>query len=171
MHATIYKMFVVDDIAACRITAFLWEVVTKMKEKLLGLGGSGCDPDTFYNEVRPWLAGCDSNKRKWVFEGLKEAILPIQKCERGEEEETIRLKSCLGRAPDNAFRPKKRQTRHTNYDKPKCRSSVLSCENRTGVTKSSALSQTLHPSSVPMALESLTSWMPSPLFWVSRAPS
>src|SRR6266478_7216728 len=90
MRATMDEMFVGDDIAARRITGFLWklqEVVTKMKEQLLGLRETGCDPDTFYNEVRPWLAGCDSNKRKWVFEGLKDAI---EKCERGEEEETIR---------------------------------------------------------------------------------
>ena len=90
MRATMDEMFVGDDIAARRITGFLWklqEVVAKMKEQLLGLRETGCDPDTFYNEVRPWLAGCDSNKRKWVFEGLKEAI---EKCERGEEEEIIR---------------------------------------------------------------------------------
>ena len=89
MRATMDEMFVGDDIAARRITGFLWElqvVVTKMKEQLLGLKETGCDPDTFYNEVRPWLAGCDSNKRKWVFEGLKEAI---EKCGRGEDEEKI----------------------------------------------------------------------------------
>jgi indoleamine 2,3-dioxygenase len=90
MRATMDEMFVGDDIAARRITGFLWklqEVVKKMKEQLHGLRGTGCDPDTFYNEVRPWLAGCDSNKRPWVFEGMKEAV---ERCERGEDEENIR---------------------------------------------------------------------------------
>ena len=58
----------------------------KMKEQLLGLMATGCDPDVFYNEVRPWLAGWYSNKRKWIFEGLKEAV---ERYEREEDEEMI----------------------------------------------------------------------------------
>ena len=48
------EMFVGDDIADRRITGIMWklqEVMTKMKEQVLGLRETGCDPDTFYNEV------------------------------------------------------------------------------------------------------------------------
>jgi hypothetical protein len=54
MRTRMDGMFVGDGVAARHISGFLWElqeVVTKMKENLLGLKEIGCDPDVFYNEV------------------------------------------------------------------------------------------------------------------------
>jgi indoleamine 2,3-dioxygenase len=74
MQATMDEMFVGDAIAVRRITAYLLRiavVIQELKALLLALRES-CDSEVFYQQVRPWLRGADSdlNRRKWVFEGL-----------------------------------------------------------------------------------------------------
>uniref|UniRef100_A0A0W0EUN6 Aminotransferase class I/classII large domain-containing protein n=1 Tax=Moniliophthora roreri TaxID=221103 RepID=A0A0W0EUN6_MONRR len=75
MRATMDEAFVGDDIAIRRITGFLLrlaKVVGELKSLLLAVR-EGCDPEVFYNEIRPWFKGVDSdaaNSRKWIFEGL-----------------------------------------------------------------------------------------------------
>lgn len=44
-------------------------VIHDLKKILLSIR-EGCDPDVFYNEIRPWLRGIDD--RKWTFEGLEQ---------------------------------------------------------------------------------------------------
>ncbi|KAF5334863.1 hypothetical protein D9758_014276 [Tetrapyrgos nigripes] len=50
-------------------------VVNDLKRLLLDVQ-NGCDPTAYYNVVRPWFRGEDSDekKRKWVFEGLDELL-------------------------------------------------------------------------------------------------
>ncbi|KAL4262524.1 indoleamine 2,3-dioxygenase family protein [Pleurotus pulmonarius] len=74
MRATMDEAFVGDDIALRRITSFLLRlavVIKDLRELLLGVR-KGCNPDIFYNQVRPWLRGLNSSSRKWVFEGLED---------------------------------------------------------------------------------------------------
>ncbi|KAM6490727.1 tryptophan 2,3-dioxygenase [Amanita muscaria] len=82
MRATMDELFVSDDIAVRRITEYLGAlqpVIKRMKTELLAMKEKGCDPETFFNRVRPWLRGCED--AKWVFEGLDEA--------REEEDEAV----------------------------------------------------------------------------------
>ena len=74
MRATMDEMFVGDAIAVRRITAYLHQMATVIKDlnALLLSVRDGCDPQVYYRDVRPWLRGADSDprKRKWVFEGI-----------------------------------------------------------------------------------------------------
>lgn len=76
MGATMDEAFVGDSIAFRRITKYLNTiagVINEMKELLLSVQ-EGCDPRVFYEEIRPWFRGADSDlrKRPWVFEGIEE---------------------------------------------------------------------------------------------------
>lgn len=75
MRATMDEAFVGDDIAVRRITTYLHslaEVIGDLTKLLLAVR-EGCDPQIFYNEIRPWFRGVDSDSqaRKWVFEGIE----------------------------------------------------------------------------------------------------
>lgn len=75
MRATMDEAFVGDAIAMQRITSYLHSlagVISDLTTLLLSVR-DGCDPQVFYNEIRPWFRGADSDKpqRKWVFEGLE----------------------------------------------------------------------------------------------------
>jgi len=72
MGATMDELFVGDDLAARRITRYLHSLVRVIDDlaRLLLAVRNGCDPDTFYHEIRPWLNGADSGSRRWIFEGL-----------------------------------------------------------------------------------------------------
>jgi indoleamine 2,3-dioxygenase len=63
------EAFVADSIALRRISSYLKKLAKSINEltKLLESMRDGCDPKVFYNEIRPWLRGEDSGKRKWVF--------------------------------------------------------------------------------------------------------
>ncbi|KAM6490728.1 Indoleamine 2,3-dioxygenase [Amanita muscaria] len=79
------EMFV-DDIAAVRrVTGYLAKLANVIDELkgLLEDVKKKCDPDRYYNDVRPWFRGQDSDgasvgyfsdtqARKWVFEGIEE---------------------------------------------------------------------------------------------------
>lgn len=74
MRVTMDETFVGDAIAVSRIKEYLRTiaaVIGDLKELLLSVK-EACDPDTYYNEVRPWFRGEDSAEttKKWVFEGL-----------------------------------------------------------------------------------------------------
>ncbi|KAI0090993.1 tryptophan 2,3-dioxygenase [Irpex rosettiformis] len=76
MRATMDETFVGDDIAIRRITAYLHSLSSVIGEltKLLLAVREGCDPQVFYNEIRPWFRGADSDVdagKKWIFEGLE----------------------------------------------------------------------------------------------------
>ncbi|TFK61105.1 Indoleamine 2,3-dioxygenase [Pluteus cervinus] len=76
MRLTMDETFVDDEISVRRITSYLSrlsEVIGSLKDLLLDVR-KGCDPDVYYNDVRPWFRGEDSDllKRKWVFEGVDE---------------------------------------------------------------------------------------------------
>ncbi|KAF5352309.1 hypothetical protein D9758_011959 [Tetrapyrgos nigripes] len=73
MRSTMDEAFVGDNIAMKRITSYLLTLATVIADlkKLLLDVKEGCDPQVFYNEVRPWFMGIDSGKRGWVFEGLE----------------------------------------------------------------------------------------------------
>ncbi|KAF7307896.1 Indoleamine 2,3-dioxygenase [Mycena kentingensis (nom. inval.)] len=75
MRSTMDEAFVGDDIAMQRITVYLERlalVIDDLKRLLAGVR-DGCDPATFYNVIRPWFRGADSDpgKRRWEFEGLE----------------------------------------------------------------------------------------------------
>ncbi|KAF9484863.1 tryptophan 2,3-dioxygenase [Pholiota conissans] len=75
MRATMDEAFVGDDIAIRRITEYLHqlEVVIRRLRVLLLDVKNGCRPDVFYNDIRPWFRGEDSQSgRKWVFEGIEQ---------------------------------------------------------------------------------------------------
>jgi indoleamine 2,3-dioxygenase len=79
MRATMDEIFVGDATAVRRITEYLHtltHVIGELKILLMDVR-RGCNPDRYYNLVRPWFRGEDSDvqKRKWVFEGLEETIL------------------------------------------------------------------------------------------------
>ena len=76
MRVILDEIFIGDDIAVRRTTKYLSalaRVIHDMKTLLEGLK-TRCDPDTYYNDVRPWLCGqdADAEGRKWAFEGLFE---------------------------------------------------------------------------------------------------
>ncbi|KAG7092997.1 hypothetical protein E1B28_009296 [Marasmius oreades] len=76
MRMTMDEVFVGDDLAVGRTTKGLKRlaiVIRDLRQLLLDVR-KGCDPETYYNEVRPWFRGEDSDplKRKWVFEGISE---------------------------------------------------------------------------------------------------
>lgn len=76
MRMTMDEMFVGDTIAVRRISAFLKRMAAVIKDlrTLLLDVQKLCRPDVYYNDVRPWFRGEDSDtqKRKWVFEGVEE---------------------------------------------------------------------------------------------------
>jgi len=76
MRATMDETFVGDDIAIRRITAYLHSLSSVISDltKILLVVKEGCDPLVFYNEIRPWFRGADSDVdtgRGWVFEGME----------------------------------------------------------------------------------------------------
>ncbi len=75
MRATMDEVFVGDAIAVRRITSYLHTLAGVIEDltKLLLAVREGCDPQVFYNEIRPWFRGADSDgqQRKWVFEGIE----------------------------------------------------------------------------------------------------
>ena len=75
MGATMDEAFVGDSIAFRRITTYLntmARVIHDMKDLLLSVQ-EGCNPTVFYEQIRPWFRGADSDpaKRPWVFEGIE----------------------------------------------------------------------------------------------------
>lgn len=76
MRAIMDETFVGDEIAIRRITNYLHSLSSVIGEltKLLLAVREGCDPHVFYNEIRPWFRGADSDVdagKKWIFEGLE----------------------------------------------------------------------------------------------------
>jgi indoleamine 2,3-dioxygenase len=83
MRATMDELFVGDALAAGRITRYLHSLVSVLDDlaRLLLAVRDGCEPDTFYHEIRPWFNGADSGSRNWTFEGLEahpELALPTE---------------------------------------------------------------------------------------------
>ncbi|KAH6913615.1 hypothetical protein BKA70DRAFT_1370048 [Coprinopsis sp. MPI-PUGE-AT-0042] len=73
LRGTLDEMFVGDAIAVRRISDYLKTmagVVAELKTLLLDVRMS-CDPEIYYNGVRPWFRGEDSDmqKRPWLYEG------------------------------------------------------------------------------------------------------
>ncbi len=85
MRMTMDEIFVGDAIAARRIREYLVtiaSVIDELKALLLDVK-NGCNPDIYYNQVRPWFRGEDSdeNGRKWAFEGIEdhpELLVPTE---------------------------------------------------------------------------------------------
>ncbi|KIY65594.1 Indoleamine 2,3-dioxygenase [Cylindrobasidium torrendii FP15055 ss-10] len=80
MRETMDEAFVSDDIAIQRISGYLERlsvVIDELKGLLMHVK-EGCNPIVFYDEIRPWFRGLDSDpaKRPWVFEGIEEAGIP-----------------------------------------------------------------------------------------------
>ena len=76
MRVTMDEIFLGDATAVRRVTEHLNVITAALSElKSLFLNVKKlCDPDVYYNEVRPWFRGEDSSdtKRKWIFEGVEE---------------------------------------------------------------------------------------------------
>ncbi|KAF5374443.1 hypothetical protein D9615_009100 [Tricholomella constricta] len=76
MRVTMDEIFIGDQTAVRRISKHLQTMATVVQElKVLLMDvRRECRPDPYYNEVRPWFRGEDSDMehRKWVFEGLDE---------------------------------------------------------------------------------------------------
>jgi indoleamine 2,3-dioxygenase len=76
MRATMDETFVGDDIAVRRITAYLRQMSTVIKDlrDILLNVRDGCDPEIFSRDIRPWFRGADTgpNGREWVFEGIED---------------------------------------------------------------------------------------------------
>ncbi|KAF5391581.1 hypothetical protein D9757_002506 [Collybiopsis confluens] len=81
MQSSMDEIFVGDEIAINRLTSYLFElavIINDLKILLLDVR-KGCDPEAYYNDVRPWFRGEDSDsylengqKRRWIFEGAGE---------------------------------------------------------------------------------------------------
>ncbi|KAF9264139.1 Indoleamine 2,3-dioxygenase [Marasmius fiardii PR-910] len=76
MRSTMDEIFVNDTIAVSRITGLLSRlcvIIGELKELLMDCR-KGCDPDRYYNDVRPFFRGEDAThvERKWVFQGIEE---------------------------------------------------------------------------------------------------
>ncbi|KAF8635062.1 hypothetical protein AX15_000554 [Amanita polypyramis BW_CC] len=76
MRIIMDEMFIGDDIAVRRVGEYLSKlavVIDEMKA-LLETVKTRCDPDRYYNDLRPWFNGedIDARGRKWVFEGIDE---------------------------------------------------------------------------------------------------
>ncbi|KAG5350008.1 hypothetical protein C0989_000725 [Termitomyces sp. Mn162] len=76
MRSTMDEVFIRDKTAVCRITGYLQamtRIINELKVLLMDVRRM-CRPEQYYNEVRPWFRGEDSdtNGRKWVFEGIEE---------------------------------------------------------------------------------------------------
>jgi len=76
MRMMMDEIFVGDTSAIHRISDYLRRMTTVIKDLriLLLQVKKFCRPDLYYNVVRPWLRGEDSDrgKRKWIFEGVDE---------------------------------------------------------------------------------------------------
>jgi indoleamine 2,3-dioxygenase len=74
MRATMDEAFVGDDIAIRRIMEYLVQlrkVIQNLRTMLLSVKDV-CKPEVFYNDIRPWFRGEDSQSgREWTFEGLE----------------------------------------------------------------------------------------------------
>lgn len=85
MRETMDEAFVGDNTALRRITSYLQKlsVVIEHLTKLLTDVRRGCDPEVFYNQIRPWLKGQESGpaSSKWVFEGIEEDPTLVQPTE------------------------------------------------------------------------------------------
>ncbi|TCD63555.1 hypothetical protein EIP91_005226 [Steccherinum ochraceum] len=75
MRAMMDEAFVGDAIAIQRITSYLHALAGVIGEltKLMLDVREGCDPNVFFNDIRPWFRGADSDspRRPWIFEGLE----------------------------------------------------------------------------------------------------
>ncbi|KZT02261.1 Indoleamine 2,3-dioxygenase [Laetiporus sulphureus 93-53] len=74
MSAMMDEAFLGDATAIRRITSYLHTLAKVINEltTILAAVREGCDPDVFYNDIRPWFRGADSDStRKWIFEGLE----------------------------------------------------------------------------------------------------
>ncbi|KAJ7679224.1 Indoleamine 2,3-dioxygenase [Mycena polygramma] len=82
MRATMDEAFVGDALALRRITSFLTRLAVVIDDlrALIMTVRDGCDPSTFYNVIRPWFRGADSDpaKRRWEFEGLDTDAYPTE---------------------------------------------------------------------------------------------
>ncbi|KIK68194.1 hypothetical protein GYMLUDRAFT_35575 [Collybiopsis luxurians FD-317 M1] len=92
MQSTLDELFVGDSIAVRRITQYLNKlsgggdaststaassrgIIGEMEIELNNMS-AGCDPRVFYEEIRPWFRGIDSNnlkegERPWIFDGIE----------------------------------------------------------------------------------------------------
>ena len=79
MRIIMDEMFVGDDIAVKRISEYLSKLATVIDEMkaLLEMVKTKCDPDRYFNDVRPWFRGedVDTRGRKWVFEGIDDELV------------------------------------------------------------------------------------------------
>ena len=76
MRVTMDETFLGDATAVLRVTEYLntfADALRELKQLLLGVKNL-CNPDVYYNKVRPWFRGEDSSntQRKWIFEGVEE---------------------------------------------------------------------------------------------------
>ncbi|KAJ4467570.1 Indoleamine 2,3-dioxygenase [Lentinula aciculospora] len=80
MRSSIDEISIGDSLAINRLTSYLTSLCTVINElnSLLLDVRKGCDPEIYYNVVRPWFRGEDSDtyldpgsgkNRRWVFEG------------------------------------------------------------------------------------------------------
>lgn len=85
MRETMDEAFVGDNTALRRIASYLKKLslVINNLAKLLTDIRQGCDPEFFYNQIRPWIMGQASGSAspKWVFEGIEEDATLVQPTE------------------------------------------------------------------------------------------
>lgn len=70
------EVFVRDAAAIQQISVYLQHlarIIAELREILLVIRNN-CDPEVFYNDIRPWFKGQDSmhGGRRWIFEGVGE---------------------------------------------------------------------------------------------------
>ncbi|KAJ7683433.1 Indoleamine 2,3-dioxygenase-domain-containing protein [Mycena rosella] len=74
MRSTMDEAFIGDDLAMRRIASILVRLATVIDDlkALFTTVREGCNPTTFYTNIRPWFRGADSDPatRKWEFAGL-----------------------------------------------------------------------------------------------------
>ncbi|TDL20765.1 IDO-domain-containing protein [Rickenella mellea] len=77
MQYTLDEAFIGDALALRRMAAYLTRlgaIIDDLATLLLSVR-KGCDPEVFYNDIRPWFRGQDATPggRPWMYEGAQEA--------------------------------------------------------------------------------------------------
>ena len=76
MRSSLDEAFIGDTLALRSIANYLQRlsfVIDDLSGLLLSVR-DGCDPNVFYQEIRPWFRGWSTGGREWLFEGVDEAV-------------------------------------------------------------------------------------------------
>jgi len=75
MRSCMDEAFIADIVSLRRIADYLHRLARVIEDMtvLLMAVRDECDPEVFYNQIRPWFRGWEPGAREWLFEGVDEA--------------------------------------------------------------------------------------------------